>query len=896
MRTHRRLLAVASILLGSLTLVTATSVAPASAEGDEGDGYASFFFQQYNDGSGIGDLPHCGSPNVNGEEDFARWSVGSSVTDGAHIDIGDVIELTTTIYSRPADGLGDNGPDPLRVNTILSGPYATHAPTTPGFNPVWHVGDDPVGPVGPFGPYGWEFDVNSHPGIVVPTHSDGAYVSVEVRIRATAPGQITLPRIEVSGYDETSSFNFSCPMATPFNWIVDPPLQPTSGPDNARTDASYIDGIDESNGGDHAITIDVLQNDNDPNRAGGPGDPNEVRIADWSQSDLGGTVTCGTAQQQNNGNFFANSQGPCTYTPPLDSPPFANDAFRYRLRSVTGPTRLVTVNIDLADNHRPINGDYQGAEGFTTQFNTADSFQLEPHDPNGDPIVCVPDPVASTNAGVNADCSVTWSAAAAGSQSFSYVACDEHDTLQDGELGTGVARTAGYADEDLDASTSQRCATFAVDVTTASPIGTLILPPRGGTDNDSVDAGYAGDDIGAYTVEIPVLDNDTDGNGPDPSDGAWTGDMELLDADGVIEVDGDVVGTAEVIDLGGANTGDLVAFTPADGFEGPVSLGYRVCEDPAAQTDPYQGLPFCGVGKVNVFVVGNPAPVAVDDEALTSAIVPITDLDVSENDFDAQGQTLECTPGPLTVDPALVVSASIDAQCLVDLTPVVTAAGVAEVTYEVCDVHQLLQPTNPASPYGEDGRDPGDLANRCDTAVLAAEIVAPAPDDPGLLALDPDPACVADATSTANGTAVDVAVLANDTDLALGDVPSPLLVTGAGVLENDLDDVSANGGTLAVSADGLRVRYTPAAGFAGVDTFSYSAEDTLGQGCAALVTVTVAGAAVAGTGTTLGGTLPRTGSDGVGGQLHVAIGLALLGFGFVLLGSDARLRLHRVTA
>lgn len=898
----RRALGACAVLLGSVAVATAAAP-PASAEGDEADGYASFFFQQYNDGSGTGDLPHCGSPNVNGEEDFARWSVGSSVTDGAHIDIGDTIDLTTTIYSRPADGLGDNGADPLRVNTILVGPFETAAPTQPGFSNVWHVGDDPVGPVGPFGPYGWEFDANSHPGIVVPTHSDGTSVSVTVHIRATAPGEIRLPRIEVTGYDGTGGYNFSCPMATPFNWIVDPPLLPTSGPDNARTDARYsLATLGDAADGSHSILIDVLQNDNDPNVAGGPGDTDEVRITDWSQSDLGGTVSCGTPQEQSTSTFSLMSEGPCTYTPPADVPFFANDAFRYRLQSVSGTTRLVTVNVDLVDDHPPLNGDYVDAEAFTTANNTADSFVLEPADFDGDAVECVADPVASANASLGSDCVVTWSPAVAGTQTFSYTACGVSDTLQNGDLGTGVTRNAGYSTGDVDGSSSQRCSIFDVEVNTASPIGTLILPPRGNTDNDTVDSGYAGDDVGPYTVEIPVLDNDTDGNGPDPSDGTWTGDLQLLDGDGIIEVDGEVAGTAAVLDLAGPNDGDLVAFTPADGFEGQVSLGYRVCETPADQSPPYaddpdtpgnEGLAFCGVGKVNVFVIGNPAPTAVDDEALTSSILPITDLDVGQNDFDPQGQTLECTPGPLAADPALVSSASIDAQCLVDLTPVVTAAGVVELTYEVCDVHTLIpdfQGHFPADPYGEDGRDPGDLANRCDTAVLAAEIVAPAPDDPGLLDLDPDPVCAADVAATANGAAIEIGVLANDTDLDIAQAASPLVVVDAGVLESEQDDTTAQGGSVTTTDDGQRVRYVPAAGFAGVDSFTYSAQDTLGQGCSATVTVTVAAApgAVGGTGTGRGA-LPRTGGPGDGvAQVQLALGLALLGFGFVLLGGTLR--------
>jgi hypothetical protein len=214
---------------------------------------------------------------------------------------------------------------------------------------------------------------------------------------------------------------------------------------------------------------------------------------------------------------------------------------------------------------------------------------------------------------------------------------------------------------------------------------------------------------------------------------------------------------------------------------------------------------------------------------------------------------------------------------------------VAELTYEVCDVHPLSQPDDPDTPYGANGEQPGDLTDRCSTAVVAATIVAPAIDDPNLFDFDPDPACVADVASTTAGTAIDIAVLANDTDLDLANAASPLTVSGAGVVDNE--DVSAAGGGVLPTADEQRVRYTPPAGFTGTDTFTYAAQDSVGQGCAAAVTVTVT--AVAGTGTTTGGTLARTGGVPGGiGQLQLGLGLALLGLGLVLLGTDARSRLR----
>jgi len=123
-------------------------------------------------------------------------------------------------------------------------------------------------------------------------------------------------------------------------------------------------------------------------------------------------------------------------------------------------------------------------------------------------------------------------------------------------------------------------------------------------------------------------------------------------------------------------------------------------------------------------------------------------------------------------------------------------------------------------------------------------------------------------------------------------MPGLLQVVNAGVL--DTEGASANQGAVDPTADAAAVRYTPPAGFSGTDTFFYSAQDSVGKGCSAEVTVTVAaapvpaalptggGASAADTATGRG-TLPRTGSDSV-----AVLPLALLGAGFVGAGAVRR--------
>lgn len=85
-----------------------------------------------------------------------------------------------------------------------------------------------------------------------------------------------------------------------------------------------------------------------------------------------------------------------------------------------------------------------------------------------------------------------------------------------------------------------------------------------------------------------------------------------------------------------------------------------------------------------------------------------------------------------------------------------------------------------------------------------------------------------DAASTANGTAVTIDVLANDTDLD-GDT----LVAGGVTLP-------ANG---TLSNVGSSITYTPRAGFSGTDRFTYRPFDGVAQGNVVTVTVTVQAAA-----------------------------------------------------
>ena len=260
--------------------------------------------------------------------------------------------------------------------------------------------------------------------------------------------------------------------------------------------------------------------------------------------------------------------------------------------------------------------------------------------------------------------------------------------------------------------------------------------------------------FGSTPTVVAVLSNDTDANG----DSRAVRSVSATTNGGTVTlVDGEV------------------SYTSAPGYKGPDSFTY-VLEDSRGGSD---------TATVLLTVLNNP-PVAVDDAYTTATGTPVA-LDVRVNDMDADGDSLTVTPLTPTTDGALVLNSDGTGS----YTPAANFAGTDVFTYRVSD--------------GFGGTD---------TATVT-------------IAVNGAPDAADDAASTAPGTPVDVPVLANDTDPNEGDV---LTVTSA---------TQPAHGTTVLLSDGS-VRYTPAAGWAGADTFSYAITDGRGLSDTATVTVTTA--------------------------------------------------------
>ncbi|MGG7565377.1 Ig-like domain-containing protein [Rhodovulum sp. DZ06] len=337
---------------------------------------------------------------------------------------------------------------------------------------------------------------------------------------------------------------------------------------------------------------------------------------------------------------------------------------------------------------------------------------------------------------------------------------------------------------------------------------------HGGTDRATVTVSVVGANDGpAAADDAFAVDADTGLSGAVLADNGSGADSDA-DADAVLSVAalngvaGDV-GTPVLLPSGATLTlraDGTFDYDPNGAFDGLVrgatgtdSFDYTLSDEHAA-TD---------TATVTITVTGvNHAPVAAADTVTVSEDAPgVGNLLGNDTDYDGDAPT--------------VLSIDLGGGALPLATPVALGAGILTV---YANGHVDFDPNGGyedlalgASTTETFTYAIGDGFGGIDTQTVTVVITGE----------NDDPVAVDDGASTAENTAVDVAVLGNDSDVD-GDALAVSIATAP-----------ANGSAVVLPSG--EIRYTPDAGFSGIDTLVYAVSDGNGGADTATLTINVAG-------------------------------------------------------
>jgi len=261
------------------------------------------------------------------------------------------------------------------------------------------------------------------------------------------------------------------------------------------------------------------------------------------------------------------------------------------------------------------------------------------------------------------------------------------------------------------------------------------------------------------------------------------------------------------------NPGQTVAIqTPFPGWDGVTYVPTNTTDVPTFKT-----------GKATDFLANVAAPIATKDTASTQQGVAVT-IPVLDNDICVGA----CDPASVLIGTAPANGTAVrNADGTVTYTPAGSFTGTDSFTYTVRDTTTGTQVSNPAT-----------------VTVTVIPAAAPAA-----------PVAVNDTATTVQGTVVGINLTANDTNCppcTVAIVTSP-----------------AHGTAVANSPVAGAVTYTPAPGFIGTDTFTYTASNAGGTSNTANVTVTVVPNPLTDVVTIQAANLNRNGSFSVRGKVSL---------------------------
>jgi hypothetical protein len=601
-----------------------------------------------------------------------------------------------------------------------------------------------------------------------------------------------------------------------------------------------------------------------------------VNVDVLSNDPAGPSLTVTAVTQPSNGTVVIEDDGTVTYTP---DPGFSGiDTFTYTATDEDGQTITQTVTVTVT----PVGVD----DTASTPSNTPVNVDVLDNDPSG-PSLEVTE-VTNGDRGVvtiEDDGTVTYTPdpGFSGVDTFTYTACDDAEQCVTQSVTVTVtpvgaddtATTPGEAPVNVDVLANDPSGpSLEVTEVTDGANGTVTIEDDG-TVTYTAEPGFSGTDTFTYTacdvedqcvtqsVTVTVTPVGADDTASTPSNTPVNVDVLANDPSGpsleVTEVTDGANGTVVIEDDG------TVTYTPAEGFSGIDTFTYTACdlEDQ------------CVTQTVTVTVT----PVGVDDTATTPTNTPVS-VDVLANDPSGPSLSVtETTNGTFGV-------VTIEDDGTVTYTPDPGFSGTDTFTYTACDdAEQCVTHTVTVTvtPVGAD-----DTATTPGEAPVNVDVLANDPSGPSLE--------VTEVTDGANGTVVieddgtvtytaDPGFSGTDTftytacDDAEQCVTQSVTVTvtpvgaddtattptntpvNVDVLDNDPSGPSLEvtevtdgaNGTVVIEDDGT-VTYTPATGFSGIDTFTYTATDEDGQTITQSVTVTVTPVGVDDTATTPGET------------------------------------------
>ena len=565
------------------------------------------------------------------------------------------------------------------------------------------------------------------------------------------------------------------------------------------------DDTDNTTLHDVALTIDVLANDTDD---GQPVPPGAISINTFDTVSLnGGTVTCAAD---------------CTYTPPAGFT--GSDSFTYDVTDGDLTSNTATVTITVTNIAPVANDDVASTE---EDVPVTINVLANDIDADGDAIVINSFDATSANGGTvdcTTDCQYNPPGGFTGVDTFTYDITDGIATSNraivtitvmagpDNEPPV-VTNPGPQTNSENDAVSLPIEATDNVAIASYSasglPTGLAIDSGTGVISGTvSFDAVVHPDTSGLFATTVTVTD--TAGNTSSVTFDWTVNDVNRApvandntastEADTLVNIDvlandtdddGDTL-TISAFDATSVSGGTVSCaatcdYTPAAGFTGNDSFTYTA-EDGFGGSDVATVSVTVTAGPdLEPPVVDNPGPQTNSENDAVSLQIVATD-NVGVTSYLANG-----LPPGLAIDAAGLISGTVSFDAV---------------------VHPALSDTYAVTV----------------TVADAAGNTATVGFDWLVNDVNRDPVAADDAASTPADTAVTVDVLANDSD-----------ADGDALVIDAFDATSVNGGTVSCAAT---CDYTPATGFSGDDTFTYTIIDGFGGSATATVTISVAPAAV----------------------------------------------------